>query len=105
MHRPIVFFLASFFAGCLPLFAFPDEIPVVMDPGHGGAIVPRKDDKWDPVTRQYLDFYLSGMMYNQYTEQEIVLDLSKKVRKYLELTRSDDGWLEFEKILRLFSDQ
>lgn len=42
------------------------------------------------------------MMYNQYTEQEIVLDLSKKVRKYLELTRSDDGWLEFEKILRLF---
>jgi len=76
-----------------------------MDPGHGGAIVPRKDDKWDPVTRQYLDFYLSGMMYNQYTEQEIVLDLSKKVRKYLELTRSDDGWLEFEKILRLFSDQ
>ncbi len=77
----------------------------MLDPGHGGAVVTRKDDKWDPVTRQYLDFYLSGMVYQQYTEQEIVLDLSKRVRRYLDLTRTDEGWEEFQKILRIFSDQ
>lgn len=77
----------------------------MLDPGHGGAIVTRRDDKWDPVTGKYLDFYLSGMMYGQMTEHEVVLDLSLKVRKYLELTRSEEGWAEFEKILRVFSPQ
>lgn len=103
MIQRLPLFAFLFFSACMPAHALPGEIPVLLDPGHGGAVVRRKDDKWDPITKQYLDYYLSGMMYGQLTEQEVVLDLSLRVKKYLELTRSDDGWAEFEKILRLFS--
>jgi hypothetical protein len=105
MIRKLPLFISFLFTACMPALALPGEIPVMLDPGHGGAILQRKDDKWDPITKQYLDFYLTGMMYGQLTEHEVVLDLSFRVKKYLELTRSDEGWLEFEKILRLFSSE
>lgn len=105
MFRSICIFVLSILPSCIPLSAIPDEVPIMLDPGHGGAIVTRKDDKWDPVTKQYLDFYLSGMIYQKYTEHELVLSLSKKVKVYLDMTRTAEGWEEFQKILRLFSDQ
>ncbi len=79
------------------------EYTIVVDAGHGGAVINRKDDKWDPVHQKYQDYYNSGMEYKDLKEYEVVLELSLKVRKYLELTQSARGWSKFEKILKKFS--
>ncbi|MBI3396245.1 MAG: hypothetical protein HY042_10455, partial [Spirochaetia bacterium] len=81
------------------------EYPVVIDPGHGGTEVKRKDDKWDPVSKTFLDAYSTGTAdrATSLTEHEAVLALGKRVRFYLELTQSQDGWKQFEAILRQFS--
>ena len=78
---------------------------VVVDPGHGGAPTAGYDDKWDPVTGKYLSPYLYGMRYGKYEEHKVMLDLSRRVHYYLKLTETEEGWKEFEKILRQFSDQ
>lgn len=80
-------------------------IPVVIDPGHGGADTKRKDDKYDPVSRDFLDAYAAGTSYGAFTEQELVLALGKRVRFYLDLTKTDDGWKQFTRILSTFSTQ
>lgn len=81
------------------------EYSVVVDPGHGGAIVRRKDDRWDPISKKYLTAYLTGTRYTKYTEHELMLQLSRRVHHYLKLTHTDSGWKEFEGLLRVFSDQ
>ncbi|MCB1164533.1 MAG: N-acetylmuramoyl-L-alanine amidase [Leptospiraceae bacterium] len=78
---------------------------VVIDPGHGGAPVPGNDDKWDPVTKKYLSPYLYGMRYGKYEEHQLMLDLARRVHYYLKLTESDEGWKQFQTILKQFSDQ
>ena len=81
------------------------EYSVVVDAGHGGAIVRRADDRWDPISRKYLTSFLPGTMYTKYTEHELMLQLSKRVHHYLQLTQTDAGWKQFEGYLRKFSDQ
>ena len=81
------------------------EYTVVVDPGHGGAIVHRKDDRWDPISRKYLTAYLTGTTYTKYTEHELMLQLARRVHHYLMLTRTEEGWNQFQKLLRVFSDQ
>ncbi|MBX7058177.1 MAG: N-acetylmuramoyl-L-alanine amidase [Leptospirales bacterium] len=78
---------------------------VVVDPGHGGANGRGNDDKWDPVTRQYLSPFLYGAGYRGYREHVIVLDLGKRVQRYLDLTQTESGWREFQSILQRFSRQ
>jgi len=78
---------------------------IVIDPGHGGAVTRKKDDKWDPVTERYLDYYSTGMEYRKITEESVVLPLGKRVRDYIELTATEEGWLKFTEILKQFSNQ
>ena len=91
----------------LPLFALDArEFVVVVDAGHGGArSAPKKDERWDPVSRQFLSYYAPGTSYRRYTEQAIVLGLAKRLKYYLNLTRTESGWREFRAILQAFSGQ
>jgi len=79
------------------------EYRVVIDPGHGGSNIRRKDDKWDPVSEQYLESYLPGMTYKNLTEHEVMLQLARRVEYYLKLTETASGWEEFQKILETIS--
>ena len=100
----ITFFLTTFISWAI----FAQEVPsynIVIDPGHGGAIPDRKDDKWDPLEKKYQDYYSYGMQANGYHEHKVVLELSKKVKHYVNLTTTDSGWVEFEKILKELSPQ
>lgn len=78
---------------------------VVIDPGHGGAPKKGNDDKWDPITKTYLDVYNSGMNYKNYYEYKIVMQIAKKTFDYLKLTETDQGWKKFTKLLKEFSPQ
>ncbi len=87
----------------LPTFA--SEYVVVIDPGHGGArYVAQEDERWDPVTGKYLSFYAPGMVFGKYSEDQVVLGLSKRLKEYLDLTQSDAGWKKFQDILKTFTD-
>lgn len=103
--RPILLSLFLFFVSCGDSAFGAPVYDVVVDPGHGGAPVRRNDDMWDPITRQYLNGYNMGMQYGEHYEYKIVLDISKKTRAYLKLTETEDGWKQFEKLLREFSSQ
>lgn len=81
------------------------EYSVVVDAGHGGAIVHRRDDRWDPISRKYLSSYLTGTRYTKYTEHELMLQLALRVHHYLQLTQTDAGWKKFEELLAQFSPQ
>lgn len=86
----------------------PDHI-IVIDPGHGGTQTGGLDDKWDVVKGKYIATYLPGMKAKTadriYYEHLVVLELSRRVKYYLDLTRSDDGWNQFHQLLIKFSDQ
>lgn len=98
----IFFFLIVF----LSLYLYGEEVPVyrvVIDPGHGGAPKKEKDDRWDPVTKRYLDNYNYGMKYKNIYEYRVVLPIARKVHHYLQLTEKD--WKKFEELLRNYSSQ
>ncbi|GIX40741.1 MAG: N-acetylmuramoyl-L-alanine amidase [Leptospiraceae bacterium] len=87
---------------------FSNDIPVyrvVIDPGHGGAPKNVYDDKWDPITKQYLDYYNIGMRYKNYYEYKIVLQIARKVYRYLKFTETEEGWEKFQWLLKQFSEQ
>lgn len=85
---------------------FAREYVIVIDPGHGGARASAmRDERWDPVSGEYLSFYSPGMIYKNYTEQRVVLGLAKQLKKQLELTQTDAGWKKFEELLKSFSGQ
>ncbi len=84
------------------------EIPtyrLVLDPGHGGAPVKRKDDRWDPVTGKYLSFYNYGSSHKGYEEHKLALALAKRLKRYLDLTLTAAGWRSFKQLLKAFSQQ
>ncbi len=93
------FYIISLFSNDIPVYR------IVIDPGHGGAPKSENDDKWDPITKQYLDTYNIGMKYKNYYEYKIVLKIGRKVDHYLKLTETENGWEKFVKLLRKFSDQ
>ena len=78
------------------------EFTVVLDPGHGGVGKPN-DDKWDLVRGKYIQAYAAGTRHRKVSEAAVALALAKRVRTYLELTTTDEGWQKFEALLREFS--
>ncbi len=87
------------------LFANP-TFPVVIDPGHGGVSkdpVHLYGDKYDSISKKYLESYKQGTESGGQTERKIVLSLAKELKQVLQLTESDGGWKEFEKILKRYS--
>jgi len=102
--------LATAFFHAGPLFAQFDSLVspqyrIVIDPGHGGVNNGRNDDKWDPVTKAYLEPFAMGMQSGNLTEHETVLQLSTRVRYYLNLTNTSEGWEKFQEILKAFSPE
>ena len=102
---PAAFLFFSFLFSWAVLADTTPTYRIIIDPGHGGAISKRKDDKWDPVENKYQDFYSYGMQANSYHEHKVVLELAKRVHYYVNLTATDEGWIEFEKILGELSSQ
>ena len=105
--KPLVLLCLCLFTGCS---LFVEKHRVIIDPGHGGANIfiknkLLKSDRWDPVTQSYLSYYLSGMEADGYKEHLVMLSLAKRVKYYLDLTKSPWGWYRFEKILEKFSPE
>ncbi len=65
----------------------------------------QKDDKWDPVSREYLSYFYYGTAYRKYREHKLMMQLSRRVEHYLAWTKSPADWEKFEALLRKFSDQ
>ena len=94
-------FFASLFCFCFLLSLsycspFAEKHKIIIDPGHGGANIFvkgrfQKSDRWDPVTKSYLSYYLSGMEGDGYKEHLVMLSLAKRVKYYLDLTKESLG--------------
>ncbi len=91
-----IFLITQIFCDSYPSYR------VVIDPGHGGFSKPF-DDKWDPVEKKFLEHYNGGMSYEGYHEHKIVLQIALKVHNYLQLTKTEEGWKDFKKLIYIFS--
>lgn len=99
----LIFLMTGLVSGC-DLSSVP-AYTVIIDPGHGGAPINRRDDKWDPVTRTFLNRYYYGMKHGKHEEHKVMLSLSRKVHSLLKLTETEEGWKQFEAILRKYTNQ
>lgn len=79
------------------------EYTIVIDPGHGGLGSNNRDDKWDAVHNRYLQYYADGTHHENYSEHELVYELAKKIKQYLDLLNSSSGRDDFSEILQHFS--
>jgi hypothetical protein len=78
---------------------------VVLDPGHGGQCVfPRESfgDRWDPISRRYLDDFREGAARGRITEQEIVYSIALKTNAILQNLAPGGDFKKFEKIARKY---
>jgi hypothetical protein len=74
---------------------------IVIDPGHGGTNqkpTERYGDKFDTISGKYLEPYKPGAGFQGREEREIVLELALELQKILDLTRTNSGFKEFQKI-------
>jgi N-acetylmuramoyl-L-alanine amidase len=83
------------------------DFVVMLDPGHGGK--PERQSKtggahWDPDKKEFLSYYRFGAASRNsgrtWTEESLVMWLARKVKKRLELLKSEEGRQEFEKITK-----
>ena len=98
-------FIAMLALSFTDIYSSAPEYVIVVDPGHGGITKNVKDDKWDALSKKYIQHYAPGTRHGRHTEQGQVLKLGKRVKRYLDLTRSPRGWKEFRKLLRKFSPE
>lgn len=81
----------------------PKGFVVIIDPGHGGTGIGPKQvhgDKYDPILKKYLIYYQQGTSYGEAHESEIVFDMARRIKGYLDLTKTAEGRKEFEKLLQ-----
>lgn len=85
----------------------PISLRVVLDPGHGGRPEGRSargGAHFDPYTGRFLNDYRWGVerrMGGQlWSEHQAMLMLARKIRRRLELTASDEGWADFQALVR-----
>lgn len=103
-----IFLLAFLFSSSV----FSQEVPkstfnILIDPGHGGLDLKPKEehgDKYDPITRKYLEPYKAGAKTKSRRESEVVLSLAKEVKEILDLTRSPEGFETFRNYAKRFTD-
>lgn len=80
---------------------------IIIDPGHGGICKsPYKihGDRFDKISRKYLDYYNEGASYKGLKEHIIVYNIAIRVKKILDLCSSNGDYEKFLKILKKFSD-
>ncbi len=83
----------------------PPEYYVLLDPGHGGRYEPAgptTGDHWDPVSKKFLVHYNSGAAGGGIQESFWTLEIARKVDELLNLTKTEEGFGRFSKILEEF---
>ncbi len=83
-----------------------DIYRIVIDPGHGGwnqKPYSKYGDKYDPISRRFLEPYRQGAIYQNRTEREIVLKLGLQIKKILDMTQTQKGFRQYEKLIRKYS--
>ena len=87
--------------------ALPEKIfRVVLDPGHGGIdLEPRSvyGDKYDLLSKKYLDNFRQGAYYKGLWENEETYSIARMVQDHLFLTRSHQGKKIFRSILQKYT--
>ncbi|WP_246051904.1 N-acetylmuramoyl-L-alanine amidase [Leptospira idonii] len=105
MNRKL-YILFSFFLST-HLFSVP-TYQIVVDPGHGGVAkepVGVHGDKYDSLTQTFLEKYKQGTESGSLTEREVVLKLAQEVHSVLKLTETEEGWVQFSRHLKNFSNE
>lgn len=75
---------------------------IAISPGHGGrAELGRRTtgDHWCALRGKFIKGYNSGTFHKNVTEEKVVLDISKRLKDLLDLTRTDKGWEKFRSLL------
>ena len=110
----------SLMAGCCALcllcaVVFPEslytnEFPVyrvVLDPGHGGIALEDRGshgDRWDPISRTYLQDFKAGASYGSLEEHALVYAIAEKAIAKLSLCSTRGDYAKFHELLRLYSE-
>ncbi len=93
----------------LPLFSGKKEIPVyrvVLNPGHGGVNrepQSRHGDRYDPLSKKFLDPFKYGAEYNGFREHEIVYSIAEKTLRILKYCEPGGDFRRFRGIARRFT--
>lgn len=103
VFRTLIFaWLLAFLTLSNPLYSWdPPRYKIIIDPGHGGnnqSPFEEFGDKYDTLSGKFLEKYKPGASHKDRFEREIVLQLSQEVKKILDLTQSESGFREFQKI-------
>lgn len=98
---------------CVVLFPaslYTDEFPVfrvVIDPGHGGRMLEdrsRHGDRYDPISRTYLQEFKEGASYGSLEEHALVYAIAEKTQNRLALCSTGGDFEKFHALLRRFTD-
>lgn len=99
------FLLSVFVPGDIKKNEF-SEYRVILDPGHGGiSLRPRKrhGDKYDMLSRKYLEPFKEGAAYRGQWEHIIAYRIANRAKQLLDLCKKDGDFQSFIKILRKYS--
>jgi hypothetical protein len=76
----------------------------VIDPGHGGIAKGKTfGDKYDPLSKKYLETYKEGTKSGEFRESEIVIPIAKELKRILDSTKSSSN--ELEQIVNKFTKE
>jgi len=105
----LLIFIASILF--LPNNFIENEFPtfrVVLDPGHGGVCRHPQSvhgDRYDPISKQFLELYREGAAYGIIKEHKIVYEIARKVHEILQLCSPGSDYVRFNAILRKYTDE
>ncbi len=110
-YKNILSFLILFSFIIIPVNKFfLKDIPtfrVVLDPGHGGVSkLPKSKhgDRFDSISKKYLDHFKAGASYRGIEEHVIVYSIADKVQKLLYHCSEEGNFSIFREILKKYTD-
>ncbi|MCU0846262.1 MAG: hypothetical protein MUD12_00060 [Spirochaetes bacterium] len=81
---------------------------VVLDPGHGGRCkspMSRHGDRYNTLSKTYLDNFKEGASFAGLEENQIVYDISLRVRRILKNCSPDGDYKKFAAVLKKYTDE
>ncbi len=84
----------------------PLYIVVAINPNHGGKEAKASQfdgDRYDELTSKFTKDYKEGLYYQNLSEFDLLLNLSKKIYNLFKDTKTKTGWKKFEKILKKYA--
>lgn len=113
--RSFALYISSFFFIILflllPVHTVKNEFKVyrvVLDPGHGGFYGNDKQkhgDRYDSVTGKYLSYFAPGAAHRGVEEHVVMYEIAAEVHRLLKFTETPDGYKDFKKIIKKFSNK